>query len=225
MKNPILKHSFYTLLSLLPLIYLALIWNTIPKTIPTHFSIHGPNHYGDKSMLLMSVVLIAVVTIFCYFLMQFISKVDPKRSGKPTAPVFNKLAIGITLFLLVINFMTILACAKGYQLTKAVLCLVGLLFAFMGNVMHNIKPNYFAGIRIPWTLNSDFNWRKTHQLAGKIWFIAGLCFTIVGLTLPQYMTSLNIRLFVGIMVVVPIAYSFILYRKEKSNPDITNTNN
>lgn len=225
MKNTLLKHSFYTLLSLLPLAYLAMIWNTVPQTVPTHFGVHGPNRYGDKSTLLMGVVLIAGVTIFCYFLMQYISKVDPKRSGKPSAPVFNKLAIGITLFFLAINFMAILACAKGYQLTKAVLCLVGLLFAFLGNVMHNLKPNYFAGIRIPWTLNSDYNWRKTHQLAGKIWFIGGLCLTIVAIAMPQYMTSTIIRVFVGIMVVVPIAYSYILYRKEQANPDIKNTNN
>ncbi|MDQ2752120.1 MAG: SdpI family protein, partial [Bacteroidota bacterium] len=35
----------------------------------------------------------------------------------------------------------------------------------MGNNFYNIKPNYFAGYRLPWTLESEENWRKTHHLA------------------------------------------------------------
>jgi uncharacterized membrane protein len=35
--------------------------------------------------------------------------------------------------------------------------------------MKNVKPNYFFGIRTPWTLESEDNWKQTHHLASKIW--------------------------------------------------------
>ena len=33
--------------------------------------------------------------------------------------------------------------------------------------MHSIKPNYFVGMRLPWTLESEANWRSTHQFASR----------------------------------------------------------
>ena len=62
--------------------------------------------------------------------------------------------------------------------------MAGLLFAFMGNLMHNIKPNYFAGVRTPWTLEDPDTWRATHRLAGKLWFGGGIFVTIAVLVLP-----------------------------------------
>jgi hypothetical protein len=45
---------------------------------------------------------------------------------------------------------------------------VGLMLAVVGNYIYNIKPNYFAGIRLPWTLHNDENWKRTHLLGGKL---------------------------------------------------------
>ena len=63
---------------------------------------------------------------------------------------------------------------------------VGLLLCLIGNYMHTIKPNYFAGLRLPWTLNNEDNWRKTHLLAGKLWFVGGLVIAILCLTASGY---------------------------------------
>jgi uncharacterized membrane protein len=51
---------------------------------------------------------------------------------------------------------------------------MGAFFAVLGNYMHSIKPNYFVGFRTPWTLESEDNWRKTHQLVSKVWVPGGL---------------------------------------------------
>lgn len=61
--------------------------------------------------------------------------------------------------------------------------LIGLLFVFLGNVMYSLKPNYFAGIRVPWTLDSDDNWKATHRVAGIVWFAGGLLFLICALAM------------------------------------------
>lgn len=103
---------------------------------------------------------------------------------------------------------------------KAEVPFLGLLFAFLGNYMYNIKPNYFVGIRVPWTLNSDYNWKKTHQLGGRIWFIGGILITIISLLIPAVYAHIVLTVVLAIMVIIPIGYSFILFKKEKDNPDI-----
>ena len=52
--------------------------------------------------------------------------------------------------------------------------LLGLIFVIMGNYMPKLKVNHTVGIRLPWTLQSEDNWHKTHRLAGKLWVLGGL---------------------------------------------------
>ena len=81
-----------------------------------------------------------------------------------------------------------------------------------GNYMHTIKPNYFAGIRVPWTLNNEENWRKTHLLAGKLWFVGGLVIALVCLLLPANISIITFFTLTMILVVIPIVYSYRLYK-------------
>ena len=43
---------------------------------------------------------------------------------------------------------------------------VGLLLVVIGAIMDQLRPNWFVGIRTPWTLSSEESWRATHR-AGK----------------------------------------------------------
>lgn len=42
---------------------------------------------------------------------------------------------------------------------------IGILFLFIGNELPKVKSNFFMGIRTPWALCSEENWRRTHRLA------------------------------------------------------------
>ncbi|MDP9040747.1 MAG: SdpI family protein, partial [Bacteroidota bacterium] len=100
--------------------------------------------------------------------------------------------------------------------SRFILAGAGLLFAFIGNYMHNIKPNYFAGFRLPWTLENEENWKKTHALAGKLWFVGGIFISVICLLLPP---KPSIAAFYTIMIVItliPCVYSYRLYRKQKT---------
>jgi uncharacterized membrane protein len=93
---------------------------------------------------------------------------------------------------------------------------VGLLFAIIGNYMHTLKPNYFAGFRLPWTLNNDENWRLTHLLGGKLFFAGGLLVAVCSLFLP-FIASIIILFAVSITtIVITCVYSFRLYKKQSA---------
>ena len=100
-----------------------------------------------------------------------------------------------------------------------VLVVVGLLVAVLGNYMKTVKPNYFIGIRTPWTLENAEIWNKTHRLGGILWFAGGLLIAVAALLLdvtallPAFFTA------IGIMVGVPLVYSYVLFRKMKGQPE------
>ena len=222
MNNKALKNLLFIGVSLLPLLYMAVIWKTIPDSVPTHFGTDmKPDTYSTRMEFLYIECFLSLLSIGIYFLIQNIHKIDPKRANKPQSAVFNKLAIGVVVFMAALSFVTIrMSLDKTIDSAKLMLPLIGLLFAFLGNLMNNIKPNYFAGIRVPWTLHSDYNWRKTHQLAGKIWFAGGLLIVVLSFFLPVEANAFVMMGITAIMVIIPIGYSFSLYKKEQKDPSI-----
>jgi len=216
-RNIFLRNIVFTVISFIPAIYLLAMWQILPTTVPTHFGLNGPDQYRSKEYLRTLVIILSAVTAGSYFLLQYIHKVDPKRTNKPQAPIFGKLAAGMVLFLSAINIVLVYtALHTGAGTERITMILSGLLFAFLGNIMYSIKPNYFAGIKVPWTLNSEYNWRKTHQLAGVIWFVGGVLLTIASLVLNYEIVSRAMVFVVGVFVVVPIVYSYIIFRKEQA---------
>ncbi len=55
----------------------------------------------------------------------------------------------------------------------------------MGNYFKVIQPNYFLGIRTPWTLENKEVWKSTHTFASKLWVIGGLVIVLGGLILEN----------------------------------------
>jgi uncharacterized membrane protein len=81
--------------------------------------------------------------------------------------------------------------------------------------MYNIKPNYFAGLRLPWTLNNEENWRLTHRLAGKLWFTTGILLLILAFLLPASWLVFVFMGMVFVTVIVPVLYSYRMYAMRK----------
>jgi len=217
--NKNIKHLFLILITLLPFAYIAAIWKTVPQIIPTHFDAAGkPNAFSNRSALWGECGLIAGITLLVYLLLNNIHKIDPKRAAQKDPAMFAKVGTGMVFFMTALNLIVIISETSDAKIINIALYpLIGLLFSFMGNMMHNVKPNYFFGLRLPWTLSSDDNWKKTHQLTGKIWFVGGIVIVIVSFLLqPPYMTYFFLPA-VAIMSIIPIIYSFRLYRIEFRN--------
>ncbi|MGI8950078.1 MAG: SdpI family protein [Chitinophagaceae bacterium] len=194
----------------LPFIYLAIVFKNLPQTVPTHFDLNGkPNAMSDKSSLWFILSITGVISVLLYLLMRFLPSIDPKKKAKYSAPVFNKIAVAVVLLLCIINCLIINSAQKGFLNFQNIFpAIIGAFFAFMGNIMHSIKPNYFAGIRTPWTLENEEVWRKTHQLGGKLWFIGGIVIAITGLLFPLNISTFFLIGIIIILVVVPVAYSY-----------------
>ena len=65
------------------------------------------------------------------------------------------------------------------------LAALGLLFCVLGNFMPKFRHNYFCGIKSPWALADEENWRRTHRFAGPLWFWGGLGVAVLSFVLPE----------------------------------------
>lgn len=216
--NKILRTSVW-LFMLAPVIYLVIIWRNLPDRLALHFNLQGnPDRWGNKTELWGSAALMIVVTAGTYLLLTNIHRIDPKRYAKEMQDKYNKIAFTVVIFLSVVHFFVIYSSSKGEIgfPPGVIFAAVSLLFAFLGNYMYNIKPNYFVGIRVPWTLESEENWRKTHNLAGRLWFVAGIIMAILTLILPPAVGLVVFLAGIFILVVIPVVYSYKTFVKEKN---------
>ena len=218
MKKHFLLNCIVIVVTLLPFGYLALVWNSLPETVPIHFGADlKPDRTGSKDNLWLMTGIMAGGSILLYFLFQNLHRIDPKRKDAPPSSTFNKLAVGIVVFMTALSFIIIASAKGGVVIRNLLFPLLGLLFAFLGNYMNHIKPNYFAGFRLPWTLSSDDNWRKTHQLAGKLWFAGGMLLAVVSLFMPSHFIFPVFISITVVIVLIPVVYSYRLFKQQSSS--------
>ena len=213
-----LFNTLFITLSLIPIFYLVFRWKSIHGNVPLKWDSHWrPVSFGTKTELLIASMVMCGASLLSYFLMRNIHRIDPKRASSIKPSVFDKLSAGIVVFITALNLIVVVSAINPSNnvLQKMMFPLIGLMFAFLGNYMHSIKPNYFAGIRTPWALNSDENWRKTHRLAGKIWFAGGIIICLLSLFGSFDKFETIFMTIVLIMVAIPFAYSYSIFRKEQ----------
>jgi uncharacterized membrane protein len=205
-------------IALLPFVYLAYIWNRLPESVPMHWNASGEiDDYGSKNELFFVLLLLVGLP---YLIFLVIPNIDPKQKLQNMGNKLNNLRFILTLFMSALAIFILYSVQQQSSNPGFIFSIVGLLFAFLGNYFKTIKPNYFIGIKTPWTLESEEVWKKTHLLAGKMWFVGGLLMAMT-FVLPE---PVNLFVFLGITAVIsviPIVYSYLEFKKQKTNQEHT----
>ncbi len=201
--------------SLLPLFYLAVVYPSLPVTVATHFNAEGkPNGFGSKSTLWSVAALLCLIAAGLYLLLKNISSLDPKKATPSTQLIAGKIGMAVICLFSALNIMIVFAAVhNGLNIVHLLFPLLGLFFVFIGNLMHSLKPNYFIGIRLPWTLENENNWRATHRIGSKSFFTGGIFIVAATLLCPAGAVIFVFEGSVLIMTLVPVVYSFLYFRK------------
>jgi uncharacterized membrane protein len=201
---------------MIPFIYLAYVWNILPEQVPLHFDIHGkPNGFGSPLELLFALLFMAAITLGVTLILTNIHKIDPKRANNSIA-LMRKISLFLAFFFSGLMVFIVYLSSSGHLVTpQFMLAALSLLFAFLGNLMNNLKPNYFVGIRTPWTLENEVVWRKTHHFASRLWFFGGTLEALLVLLLPDAATIVIFTSVTAALVVIPLVYSYRVYKDLK----------
>ena len=198
----------------LPFIYLAYIWNTLPETVPTHWNASGEiDGYGSKNTLLLIPFMLPVLV---YIIMTIAPKIDPKNKIAIMGKKYEQLKFFLVLFMSVLALFIIYSSkTQSFSSPNIIYILLGLLFAGLGNFMKTVKPNYFIGIKTPWTLENETVWKKTHLLGGKIWFVGGLLIVCMSLIFTAQTAATLFVIIAVLITIIPLVHSYIEFKKIK----------
>jgi len=208
------------LLSSLPLAYAAYLYPSLPNTIPIHFNLKGEaDGFGGRDSIFLAPGIMAVTSLFVFFLLTNIKKFDPKRYKEQDNGLFKKFALFMVGFLSVLSMIiTYSASSPSVNATKLILPLLGFSFAGMGLYLPKIHQNYFAGFKLPWTLENVDNWNATHQLAGTVWLYGGLFQATSTITLSSKPGFICFMLATALMVIVPTVFSYRMFKNGNKLP-------
>ena len=199
---------------LIPFVYLAYIWSSLPDTVPIHWNYKGEiDDWGNKSSLIFITFLLSGLT---YILFTVIPFIDPKKRIQTMGNKYHNLKFLMVLFMSALAVFIIYS-VKEQSITSPsfIYLAIGLLFMLLGNYMKIIKANYFIGIRTPWTLEYESIWKSTHKLASKIWFVGGLAIVISSLTTNKDFNGIFFISAITLLAIIPVVYSYMEYRKLK----------
>ncbi|OAT87006.1 SdpI family protein [Candidatus Arthromitus sp. SFB-turkey] len=201
-----------TILCIIPMILSIFLYNKLPEKIPTHFNINGEvDSYGSK---LFVYILLPIILCMVNILLNIILNNDPKKQNhNETLLTICKFIIPLMSLIFIPSSILI---SLGFNINIAIIApiFISIIFILIGNYLPKCRPNYTMGIRLPWTLNNENNWIKTHRLSGFLWVISGLILlltTLINKNLSFYVLIISIIL----TVIIPCIYSFILYKKYK----------
>ena len=196
-----------SIITISPMLVGLLLWNRLPDMIATHFGSNNTvDGWSSKPFAVFGLPLMMLaIHLFCVF----VTSADPKR--KNISDKFFKWILWIVPILSVAACLACYAVSLGVNVDMGMIIniLVGIVFIIVGNYMHKVKQNYTVGIKLPWTLDSEENWNRTHRMASWLWMIAGIIFIVNAILQVGWLV---IPVLV-ILLLVPLVYSYLLYRK------------
>ncbi len=197
-----------------------LIGSRLPADIqlPTHWNFEGEadGFSGKWTALLMPAGMTAASSLLLYFL----PSLEPRGEGlKRSQGLYFAAWAGLLLMGVAIQLVT-LSAALGWNVPadRLIMGAVGVMLVLIGNQLGKSRSMYLVGIRTPWTLASEEVWIKTHRLGGKLMVASGLLIIIAAvLPVPLELRGIVIGASVAVAALVPVAYSYFLWRQEKKD--------
>jgi len=204
-----------SVVTLLPILVGLILWNKLPDVMATHFGADNQaNGWSSKAMAVFGLPLILLAVQWMTVL---IINFDPKRRN-----ISDKM---FSLTLWIIPAISLICCGSIYvsslQINLNINLLVniftGIVFIAVGNYLPKCKRNYTVGIKLPWTLDDDENWNKTHRFGGIVWVLGGMVMLILAFLPVSWMIPDLVVL--AAVVVLPTAYSFLYYLRHRDNAE------
>ncbi len=217
MKTLTLKREWLLWLVILsPLVLVLAKWSEFPARIPMHWNVEGEvDQYGGKAALFMG----PGINLAIYLLLIFLPGIDPRKKNYDLfSGAYFMIRAGIAVFLSLLGVVTALV-SLGTELNVGLIVMLGVLglFLIIGNQFSRIRPNYFVGLRTPWTLNNAEVWTKTHRLAGRVWVSATLLMMVLVWFFPLKIFAFFFIAYIVVIVIIPAVYSWKLHKSLEKN--------
>ncbi|MDR0898369.1 MAG: DUF1648 domain-containing protein [Oscillospiraceae bacterium] len=204
---------FCVAIFLFELVIAAIVYPTLPDTIPIHFNFSGEaDGFGGRWNIFLLPMLTSPESLLALFMIERAMRKDEKLRRMEKTVGF--VALGLQVLFTVI-FAAFIWRIKGgeFGIDKAVLGVSGLVMLVLGNFMPKFKQNPVMGIRTPWSMRNEVVWQKSQRFGGMLFVTAGaLCFLSCLLPLPW--NGVVPVAYLSLVAVAIMVHSYVVYRKE-----------
>jgi uncharacterized membrane protein len=194
----------------------AYAWPQLGPVVPIHWGLGGqPDGFAPKAW---GLVLLPALALFTPLLVAGLLALDPRKDHiAASMPALRTVLVGIAGFLGFVHALMLHAMlGNGTLPERAMFVAMGALFVAIGSALPKLKSNWFAGIRTPWTLQSEGVWERTHRIGGRAFIASGVVVALAGLLLPSaWALGLSIA---AILVgsIVPVVLSYVYWKEERA---------
>jgi len=190
------------------------VYPLMPDMVASHW-----NAAGELDGTLPKLWGLMVVPLLMYgfsALLAVLPRIDPLRYNyQKFQDAYEGFILVFAAFLFCIQLQIILwglGIPLSPNLTMPVI--MGALFIALGFLLEHAEPNWFVGIRTPWTMSSVSVWKKTHQMGARLFRLAGIV-SIIGVLAGTY-AYLFIIVPVIAVSLYAVVYSYSEFKKEQA---------
>ena len=210
-----MRKWFAPLLIVATIAFSATMYSRLPERVPVHWSVNGDiNRYGSR---LEGAFLLPGTMIVVWLLLRFLPRIDPRRANYAKFSDTYDLLVNSLVALFAVMHVALLGTALGWPISMQRLApaLIGLQFVILGNALPRARPNWWFGIRTPWTLSNDRVWMRTHRVGGYLLAGAGVVL-LVAAALPRFWTFALGGAAVALAAFGSLIYSYFAWKQETS---------
>ncbi|MEY4048655.1 MAG: hypothetical protein RL284_2206 [Bacteroidota bacterium] len=215
MSKKVYRELILWLFLIIPYVYLFKIWNQLPDIVPTHFNLAGEaDGWSSKQFLIF---LPGSLGVGIYFLMLVLPQIDPKHNLSLEDNKYYAIRFMMAVFFSILCTYILHTSLSGKISNPSLLFgFIGGLFAVLGNYFKDMKPNYYIGIRTPWTLEDERVWYNTHRFGSKVWIFGGITLLFSSILIKNKDIFFPFFIISTLLITfIPIIYSYIDYKRGK----------
>lgn len=191
------------------LLYSLIVGSRMADVVPSHWNAAGHiDGYGSKWMILL---MMPGVMLLVVLLSAALPKLSPEKFRiEPFEATYSLIMLIVSGLMFTLHFVIVQSSSGGHwDIGRIIMGVDFVFFALLGNFLGKLQPNFFMGIRTPWTLADERVWRTTHRQAARLWVgggVIGLLLVLAGL--PFWLTFSYFML----MASAPAVQSYFVYR-------------
>lgn len=194
----------------------AVAWPDLPAEMAVHWNAAG--EVDDTAPRAVGALVVPLLAAGLLVVFEAIPRIDPLGENVAAFRGYYNGLVAVVLGLLAVVHAVLLAVNLGWAgpVGPLIFAGTGVVLAYVGVLLDHAEPNWFVGIRTPWTLSSEGVWRRTHDLAARLFVLAGgvLVFAAAaGPLLDARTVTAGVVVVVVLAALVPVAYSYYLYER------------
>ena len=192
-----------------------IVYPRLPERVPNHWNLHNQvNGYGPRWTVTF---LFPLMLLALWGLMRFLPLIDPRRANYAKMQGTYDLVVNLSLTVLAVLHFVVLGAVMGapVSMSRIIPAIIGVTMVILGNVLPRARPNWWFGIRTPWTLSNDRVWERTHHVGGYVMTVVGVL-AILASVLDLTIASVAVGIAAGALGLGLIAYSYFAWKQETS---------